>query len=223
MAGKKAVLEYEALSGVQGLTVARRDNGRMTAIQLKDGSLCLYSPVKGLEGIEIPDGKVTHILAPNHYHNKGLVSFSAVYPRASICASKAASPRIKKLTGLTVKPLTSLTRKLPTGFDLMEPVGLKTGEVWVRFPVGRGVGWMVADSFSAKKMSATSNASTTSATPTLLGTFPSYAIADSATYVDWVAQMIERDKPQIVIPCHGQIIKGAGLPAKLSKLLGKLN
>ena len=222
MAAKRKTPAYEPLKGAVGLMLARKDNGRMVAVRLKDGSLCLYSPVRGLESVECPEGKVTHILAPNHYHNKGLVSFSALYPSASVCASKSASPRLKEVTGLAIKPLTSLGRKLPAGFEILEPDGLKTGEVWLRFPVGRAVGWLVADSFSAKKLTATSTASGTSNTPTLLSTFPSYAIDDREGYAQWVRAMIKQDKPKIVIPCHGSVIQGAGLAGKLTKLVGSL-
>lgn len=223
MATTRKTSGYEPLSGADQLWLARKDNGRMVAVGLKDGSLCLYSPVKGLESLACPQGKVTHLLAPNHYHNKGLASFSAQYPRATICASKQASPRLKKIVGLAVKPLTSLSRKLSAGFELLEPEGLKTGEVWLRFPVGHGVGWLVADSFSATKMTATSTACGASSVPTLLGTFPSYAIADQESYVDWVQAMIKQDKPKMVIPCHGSVIQGSGLAGKLTKLVSTLS
>jgi len=222
MAATRKTPTYEPLSANDRLFLARKDNSRMVALRLKGDSLCLYSPVKGLESVACPTGKVAHLLAPNHYHNKGLVSFSVLHPRAAICASQSASPRLKKLTGLAVKPLTSLSRKLPTGFKLLEPEGLKTGEVWLRFPVERGVGWLVADSFSAKKMTATSTATSASSVPTLLGTFPSYAVADQEVYLDWVQAMIKQDKPQLVIPCHGSVIQGSGLADKLTRLVSTL-
>lgn len=210
---------YKLQAGRSDLFALCRKNARMAAMTLTDGTVCLISPLNGMQSVAPPAAAVSHLVAPNHYHHKGLAAFHAAHPRAQLCAPSAARPRLEKLTGLKIKTLTALARKLPAGISLLEPAGLKTGEMWIRFKTGTTIGWFVTDAFCGKTMSGSVQQCNT---PLLLGTFPSFGIADRLLYKDWLLSQIEHDKPKLIIPCHGSVITAPNLPAKLVKLIAPL-
>ena len=102
---------------------------------------------------------------------------------------------------------------------LIEPQGLKTGEVWIRFAVGNNIGWFVIDAFCGSKMTTTNQVCSS---PELLKTFPSYGIANQKTYEAWLLEQIECDKPVLIIPCHGSIIRDSQLATKLEALITRM-
>ena len=112
---------------------AQKGTLRCTALRLSDGTLCLYSPVLGLGGEAKASlaalGEVSYLLAPNHYHHKGLAEYAEAFPKAKIVCSGGAQTRLEKQTGLTFERLERLEALLPVGSDFAEPDGLKTGEV----------------------------------------------------------------------------------------------
>ena len=188
----------------------------MGAIQLTDGKLCLVSPLTNVPYVAFSDHTVSHLLAPNHYHNKALLSYVERYPHTQICSSTAAKPRLEKNTGLTFKALTIIEKKLPKGFTFLEPKGLKTGEVWIKYPVEDACGWLVVDAFSGRQMSLEKHECKE---PEMLKTFPSYGIADRDVYKKWVLNQIRNDKPTVIVPCHGSIVRNPNLPDILGNLV----
>jgi len=95
-----------------------------TAIRLASGGLCLYSPVQGLGPIARDSldsiGEVTHLLAPNHYHNKGLREFRSLFPAAALCCTAAAMPRLAKQTDLSFVDLNAADVCLSEGATFIE-------------------------------------------------------------------------------------------------------
>lgn len=213
---------FRELDGCGGIHIAERNDLRCTAIRLKDGRLCLFSPVAGLNKKALESlselGEVGFLLAPNHYHNKGLAEYQRAFPAAEACASEKAAPRLKKVTGVTVKGLAALEALLPSGADLLEPEGLKTGEVWLRWKSGKQKCWLVVDAFCGPQKQAKQQLSDE---PEILKPFPTYGIGDKAAYRSWVLPQIRGDKPKTLVPCHGAVLRAADLPAKLETLVGK--
>lgn len=215
--------QFNELDGIDAAYTAQNGKLRCCAILLSNGRVCLYSPVSGLNAEakrsleEI--GPVSHLLAPNHYHNKGLAEYVSEYSDACVMASEAASPRLKKITELKVQPIAPLLPLLPVHMSVLYPMGLKTGEIWIRAESSHGVCWLVGDAFCTTK---TNIHETVASCPELLGTFPKYGVADKAVYLDWVRQQLAQDKPTTILPCHGEIIYAADLPMKLEKLLGSI-
>jgi len=164
----KALSAFQPVGPFDGIYVAHKGNLRCTAIRLASGGLCLYSPVQGLGPIARDSldsiGEVTHLLAPNHYHNKALVAYSEHFPVAQICSTEAANPRLEKITGLTIESLKGLSKRLPTGMTFIKPQGHKA----------------------------------------------------------WVFEQIEHDRPTLIIPCHGSIIRDSKLAIKLEKLVARI-
>lgn len=148
-----------------------------------------------------------------------MVAFSDQNHAAQLCSSEAARPRLEKITGLKFKSLKDLAKRLPVGVTLVEPLGLKTGEIWIRFPVGERIGWLVIDAFCGSKMT---SAKQECQSPELLKTFPSYGIENRDQYKDWVLEQIEQDQPTLIIPCHGSIVRNSKLAIKLEHLVAGL-
>ena len=215
----KKASTFVSLTDVTSLKVVYKGNAWMGAIELIGGTTCVVNPVMGLQEVLTGELPVSHVLAPNHYHNKALTAFSEYFNSAQLCSSDAARPRLEKITGLITEPLIHLSSHLPKGMTLIEPEGLKPGEVWLRFLVGDKVGWMVIDAFCGSKMTASKQFCED---PELLKTFPTYGIADRDRYKMWVLEQIKQDQPVLIIPCHGSIIRDSALASKLEALIATL-
>lgn len=215
-------IELLEIPGVTGFYSARKGPLRMSAIRLTDDSICLISPVAGLsarllENAEDP-AKVKFLLAPNHYHNRGLQEFSDAFPRAALCASMAARARLAGQTGLEFGGIDRIAGLLPPGMAFIEPPGLKAGEVWISIQQGSTRAWFVIDAFRGPAKPDEPPAGE----PELVGTFPSFGISDSSAYTEWVLEQIQTDQPNLLIPCHGAIVQSETLPEKLAALTRSL-
>lgn len=196
---------------------------RCTAIKLADNSLCLFSPVLGLTEQVIEKvkqlGDVSFILAPNHYHNKGVAEYVEAFPKAIITAPELAIPRLEKVTKIAFETLTRFKEKLPEDISIIHTEGLKTGEIWLRVKAKESIIWIVVDAFCTMK---DNTKKPESDTPQILGTFPKMGVQDPAAYRQWVLEQIQRDKPTLILPCHGSAIKSAQLPSKLTTLMNRV-
>lgn len=211
---------FEKLEEVEGVYIAERNNLRCSALTLKDGRLCLFSPVAGLGSKALESlseiGEVAFLLAPNHYHNKGLAEYAEAFPGAVLCAPDKAAPRLRAVTGLAIESLKKLEALLPTAVGFIEPDGLKTGEVWLRMNTGKQTSWLVVDAFCGPQMRAGLQESNA---PEILKPFPTYGTGDKTAYAAWVQAQVREDKPKIVVPCHGAVLRANDLPAKLEGLV----
>ncbi|WP_417808116.1 hypothetical protein [Thioclava sp.] len=145
---------FDPVQGLPGLSTATKSNFRCTAVVLRSGDLCLFSPVSGLSNgaksslAEI--GKVAFLLAPNGYHNGGLVEYSQAYPQAALVAPPAMHERLQGRTGLAFDGLEALRAALPEGMRLYSPEGLKNGEMWLIAQNEARYLWHVVDAFGSK-------------------------------------------------------------------------
>jgi len=210
---------FKELSGFDDVYTVQSGQLNCTAIRLKSGNLCLYSPVSGLQDDGLASlqnlADVSVLLAPNHYHNKALVEYSKWFPKADLVCSMAASPRLSKIIGLEFADIKMLAAKLPSHIKLIEPEGLKTGEVWFQIEYGKDVIWVVTDAFSGPSKLKGEYGSE----PQMLGTFPKFGVSDAAVYKSWLKTQLSRQAPTVLIPCHGRAVKSANLGAAMIKLL----
>ncbi|MEM7320178.1 MAG: hypothetical protein AAF408_14295 [Pseudomonadota bacterium] len=207
--------EFLPLKGHDRVYVARLGKLSCTALRLKDGSLCLYSPVAGLEKtlraqIDVL-GPVSALFAPNHYHNKGLTAHFEAFANASLYCSAKAAPRLSKITGLKFDPLESLRGMLHNDQSLHEPDGMKTGEVWVQVNSGSDCALAVTDAFS----SATHPPGKFGDQVSMLGTFPRYGVQDGDVYKAWSTNFLRLTSPTTLLPCHGSPVRSPDLAAQL--------
>jgi hypothetical protein len=220
MPRQTALSAFSSLAEIAGVFAATKGGLRCTAIKLQDGGVCLFSPVAGLSAearnsLELI-GKVTHLFAPNHYHNRGLAEYSSIFPDAMLCASSKAAPRLEQVTGLAFSDLSDLAPRLPAQTSLLEPDGLKTGEIWVRAKTGKLTAWFVVDAIAGPK---TSGGETRSDHPELLKTFPHFGVRNKTAYAGWFETQLRIDHPRLVVPCHGGIVAAGDLPQKLQRLV----
>jgi hypothetical protein len=218
----KLVEAFKPLAGVVGVYLATKGGLRCTAFKLMDGSLCLFSPVLGLGDDAMQSlksiGPVSRLIAPNHYHNAGLAEYAKAFPKARLYASPNAAPRLAKLTGMSFEDLQSLKDLLPKSFAILEPKGLKTGEVWISGESDSKKAWFVVDAIAGPKMTAETDQFDY---PELLKTFPTYGIRDINDYSAWFLKQLTADQPVLVVPCHGGLIAASDLPKKLLDLHNK--
>ncbi len=215
----KQLSRFKPIEGYNRLWSGQTATLRCTAIGLASGGICLYSPVSGLSPDILKDiqnlGEVKALLAPNHYHNKGLKEYISAFPNAYLCCSSAAKPRLQKVTGLEFEDLEKLAGDLPDGLDVLEPDGLKTGEVWIAARTDHRVAWIMTDTFSGPKGKPGHIADKVQ----LLGTFPKFGIADKQSYSTWLKNRVNKESPSLVIPCHGSMIQSPRLADDLKSVL----
>ena len=206
---------FVPVPGLNGVFTGQLRKLSCTLLRLADGGLCVYSPVAGLEKsllAQQPDlGPVTAILAPNHYHNKGLKAHVEAFPNAALYASTAATPRLSQITGLEFRPMEGLQAALGAGQVFHEPHGLKTGEVWVQLNGSDARALIVTDAFAA----AVRPQGEKNDRVTMLGTFPRYGVSDVAIYTAWASEMLTAAAPTILLPCHGAPVAAADLTSQL--------
>jgi len=215
----KSLSEFKKINGLDGIYTAENGNLRCNAIKLESGGLCLFSPVMGLGEEAIASlaklGKVEFLVAPNHYHNKGLMEYCEAFPKASLCASPEAHKRLEKITGLQFFDLNALVSILPHNIQLVFPRGLKTGEVWINATSDQSRAWLVVDAFSGPK----GNPGNIAREPEMLGTFPKFGVGDKEIYLTWVERQIQEAKPTMIVPCHGNIVCSSQLAKSLQLLI----
>ncbi len=220
MAGKLSA--FEPVAGASGLFTATKNNLRCTAILLRSGRLCLFSPVSGLSEIALSSlaeiGEVEYLLAPNGYHNGGLVEYAESFPDAELVASPQVHTRLRERTGLSFGGLEALQMALPAGMRLESPCGLKNGEVWLIAATESAHVWHVVDAFASQKNSEGAIANTVRANKV----FPKFGIKDRNAYVQSVFALLETTPPDLLLPCHGAIVRAPDLPQQLHKLLAAL-
>lgn len=202
----KELSAFHPVAGFENVFTAQKGTLRCTAVHLATGGLCLYSPVQGLGQVARDSlsalGQVTHLLAPNHYHNKGLHEFHTAFPAAKLCCTPAAAPRLAKQTGLSFESLADVESDLCEEMQCVEPQGLKTGEVWLRQATNDATLWIVTDAFCGAK----GPVGAIVQTPELLGPFPKFGIQDRTVYAEWLAGEIKNHPPTTILPCHGSVI-----------------
>jgi hypothetical protein len=201
---------------------------RATAFRLEDGSLGVYSPLRGLgeaaHGELAARGEPRLLVAPNHYHNLGLGEHARRYPRATVVASATAVPRLVGKTKLSVRDRAAIELPLPAGGSWLAPPAMRNGELWISLPAADGTAWLVGDGFF--------NIARTPPTPMgallrllgigaglRIGASYKWFIGDRPAYRRWLLEAIDRERPSTLIPCHGDVLTDPELPSRLRRLV----
>ncbi len=221
MGGLMGAQNYEFLkpAGFEDISIINSSKLWSSIIRLSDGSLCIYSPIKGLKASIIESiralGDVSYILAPNHYHNKGIADHLEFFPDAELVCSDGARPRLEKQTKLKLLGLDKLTKQLPSHIKILEPAGLKTGEIWFEVKQGNDLLWIVCDAFSSEPKKGDKFSGTLS----MLKTFPKYGVENDEAYQAWVAGQIKTQAPDVIVPCHGPPVVSENLKELITNFL----
>lgn len=219
--------EWEVLDVQRPLAVTQygRMRVRMLCVGIGDGGLLVVSP-GGLDDARYATmagwGTPRFLLAPNHFHSLGLTEWQARFPDAKVVAHAAALPRLtKRLPGLSIAPLSTLEGALPPGVRLLNPPGARQGETWVSVATPSGTCWYVTDAMvnesrlpggiSGWVMWAVGFRTGLMVNPA----FKRFFLSNRARYKDWVHAELERDRPTMFVPSHGDILRGADVADRL--------
>ena len=170
-------------------------------------------------------GRPTFALAPNHFHFMGIAE--ARTPELTCVASAVARPRLTSKCGHAFEPLEALRERLPAGVTLLEPPGLKSGEVWLRAETERGVTWAVCDAFFnvnnalSGTMGLALRATGTAPGLRIGKTFDWLVLRDKRAYRRWLEERIAEDAPRVLVPSHGDVVVDDDLPERLRELASR--
>ncbi len=199
---------------------------RMLLVGLGDGQLLAVSPgtIDDAAFAEVDKwGKVTWLLAPNHFHWWGLSIWKKRYPDVRVVAHPNALPGLrKKVKGLEIGDVADLKAVLPKHVKLHHPPSAKQGETWVQVQMTTGRALFVTDGII--------NEQRLPRPPVgwimkLLGfreelmtnpAFKRFFLRDKEEYKAWVAALLQNEPPTYYIPAHGQSFHGPGTASRLS-------
>lgn len=198
---------------------------RMLVFGLRGGGLCAVSPAPHLDDARWQAlqafGTPQFLLAPNHFHNMGLQPWHQRFPATQVVAHPRALARLhKRLPGLPLTDLAPLQAALPDGVRLFSPPMAKQGETWVSLRTSAGTAWYVTDGVVNEK-------SLTGAVGLflrLLGfraelmvnpLFKRLFLQDKAAYAQWLLDELDRDPPTLLLPAHGQVLRGPDVAEQL--------
>lgn len=200
---------------------------RTVAMRLEEERVAVYSPMPHAAPAALEElgqlGKPI-LLAPNAYHTLGLAGHARHFDEAPIVASDRAYARIRTKTKLAGQPLRLLEAYLPSNVSAIALPDARNGEVWLSVQHDDARAWIVGDAFLnfPKKLPGLIGMamSLVSAGPGLaISTTFKFLVEDRHFYRDWLLERIERDRPTMLIPCHGKIIRDNALPQQLEALV----
>lgn len=226
---------WTQLAEVPGLWAADKRSSanwhwRACALPLPGGGSLVLSPIPDLgdelfTSLESTAGAPAIVLAPNHYHWMALPAWRERYPDLPVVASAVAARRLRKKLGFDLGDLDAARERLPDGAELLEPPGLKNGEVWLRLEHDGRVAWIVSDAFfNVEEKTRGLFGLLLRITGTVPGlrigrTFTFAAVGDKHSYRDWLLDRIADDRPAVLVPGHGAILTGDDLPDRLDALV----
>lgn len=201
-------------------------HARMAVIGIGDGGLLIVSPGTGMSDAAWARvaawGAPRFLLAPNHFHNAGLAKWQDRFPGAQIVAHPRALPRLRKqLPGRELADLAPLQAALPPGLRVFSPPGAKQGETLVAVQRPAGTAWFVTDALvneSRLPGGVTGLLIRLAGFRTGLMTNPFFRrffLADRPAYKQWLLAELERDRPTLFIPAHGDPLQGPDLVDRL--------
>ncbi len=207
---------------------ARGFSLRSVAVELRDGGLAVFSPIRQLDGDALTQlaalGPVRFLVAPNHFHHLGLATWRERHPNARLVCSAVARPRLARNTHLEPEPIEALSVALPPMVQVLLPPGLKNGELWLRLRTPDWCVWVVSDAFfhipTLPKGALGLFCRVTGTAPGLRigGTFLALGVGDRQAYREWLLRRLEDDRPLALVPGHGDVLVGDDLAARLAHL-----
>ena len=199
---------------------------RMAIFGLGGGALLVVSPGGPMADEDWEQvsrfGTPRFLLAPNSFHNGGIAAWKARYPEATVVAHPGAQARLrKKVPGVAIEDLSLLEAALPEGMRIFGPPMAKQGETWVSAKTSGGVAWFVTDAILNEPRFPPGIAGFVARLigfRTELMTNPIFKrlfLKDKAAYKAWVSAELERDRPTLFVPSHGDLLRGADVVDRL--------
>lgn len=172
------------------------------------------------------DAKVSHFIIPNSFHHLGIPEWSQAFPDAVHVSARAAIERLIRQGRDKVKLWNEVELPLPEGISIIETPHCKMGELWMRlYPDTPERTLCVADAFfcldSPKDLQGRIIQTMSGITkrPAVSRLFKWAALNDRKAYYAWATQIINELDPQVLIPQHGQVLRGNQVTARLQEAL----
>lgn len=188
-----------AIGGAQGLFVV---SPPLRARAAMFDELAAYAPVRAL-------------VASNAFHFLGIPEWKARFPEAEIYAPAQSIARVERKTGIAgVRPLADAGALAGPSLELIDMPYYKTGEVLIRASTARGRIWYLTDivlnmpELPAHPIAKAVFGLSRSAPGLRVNNIgPIFMVRDKRALKRWLAGEMQRDKPQWLIPAHGEIAR----------------
>jgi hypothetical protein len=185
------------------------------AILLDDGTFLVVSPSTNAPDSVCDElaqtGPVSLLLAPNAYHHRGQAAWRARFPEALSYAPERALPRlIQQSPGVSYRPASELTSKLPARVAVIEPDGFKSPDLLLRVTSGEHTAYWLGDLFSNStkddqiwplrllgRLAGSGLGYRRNTKPELV------YVRDRAAWLDSVRHTLAVPPPTVVVPAHG--------------------
>lgn len=193
--------------------------------ELSERACLVFSPGAALaDSMVLKPGTRLLLLAPSAGHVQGLHPWLQRFEDATIFAAQATRARIGSLQ---TQPLEALKPLLPEHVSIHAPPFCRSGEVWVRADLEDARYWAICDGFT--------NPSKLTGNPLARAFKRLYrvgpglevtrmfaaSISDKPRYLRWVRERLPCERPQVVLPCHGEPLFGPDAAQRLIALLQK--
>lgn len=172
------------------------------------------------------DAPVSHLVIPNSFHHLGIPEWKKIFPSAKLVSASPALARLKRQGVEESSPWQQCELPLPDEVSLLEPPHCKLGELWISLYPDRPERTLcVADAFfcldkpQGLQSRLIQTASGISSSPAVSRLFKWSALSQRKAYYSWAVQTIRELDPQMLIPQHGQILRGNDVPARLLQAL----
>lgn len=203
---------------------------RTVALKLPSGDFLIVSPgeanVISFREHFGQEARVRFMLAPNSYHNMGIASWREQFPQAVLVAHKDAQPRLLKKGFGPIEDCAAARTDLPRNAEIIEAPGTRIGETWLVLRTAAGAIWCTCDAFFnfakvSRRWYLQAYAKIMKSAPGLKmsGLFTNAGVHDKRLFKNFALERLGIDKPNVLVPAHGEILKDSALPERLRALL----
>ena len=211
--------QYKADFGQPWSALLQLDDKRWLAFspgpELLDSALALMG-----EGAELL------IVAPASAHTMGVRPWLDGIEGARVFASDTARPRLASKCQCQPEPPDALAELLPTGVRCHEPPDAANGELWIEVESGNQSFWLVCDVFL--NLPEINGGFIQRMLIGLYGLKEGLALhrnigkpmVKKGQFVDWARDRFAADRKQVLVPCHGDVLKEENTGPQMLALLG---
>lgn len=200
-------------------------------VKLAEDDYLAYSPGRGqLESVRklVPDEARVILLAPSMGHSLGLREWSEGFSHSRVvCTSRARSHIAEKTSLPVINDTREINQNLPGHVQIVDVPDNAFGECWLKIETPERIYWAVCDSLM--------NLPELGSNPLVSWLLKLYGLGiglhvhkrfrrgleDSAGFAEWALVQFRQDKPQVLIPCHGDVDDASDLGQQLQKLIEK--
>ncbi len=167
-----------------------------------------------------------NLVMPNSYHYMGVAAWREAFPKAALYASEKAIPRLAKKGITHIRAAERCPVPLSAGYQVVVPPGHRGGDLWITKSTGEQRVWITCDSFQSYERY--SNQPIARMMQKLMDTAPGLKMSqvvkwllldDRTAFKTWALRQVQADRPNVLIPSHGEVLSGDSLSKDLQALL----